>query len=68
MVGQHWCLEQLKSIAAVKTVYGWQKNHNGTSQRSRYLKLEKIKDKKAQVHEYNAVDGIALAASEFVTA
>ncbi|MGD1700484.1 RRXRR domain-containing protein [Dapis sp. BLCC M229] len=66
MVGQHWCVEQLKSIAPVKTVYGWQKNNNGTSQIRRYLKLEKIKDKKAQVPESHAVDGIALAASEFV--
>lgn len=66
MVGQNYCVEKLKSIAPVKTVYGWQKNNNGTSQIRRYLKLEKIKDKKAQVPESHAVDGIALGASEFV--
>jgi hypothetical protein len=66
MVGQTYCVEQLKSIAPVKTVYGWQKNNNGTSQIRKLLGLEKIKDKKAQVPESHAVDGIALAASEFV--
>ncbi|MGD1712178.1 RRXRR domain-containing protein [Dapis sp. BLCC M172] len=66
MVGQNWCVKQLQSIAPVKTVYGWQKNNNGTSQIRRYLRLEKIKDKKAQVQKSHAVDGIALAASEFV--
>ncbi len=66
MVGQNWCVERLKSIAPVKTVYGWQKNNNGTSQIRKYLGLEKIKDKKAQVPESHAVDGIALAASEFI--
>ncbi len=66
MVGQKWCVEQLSSITRVKTVYGWQKNKNGTSQIRKYLGLEKIKDKKAQVPESHAVDGVALAASEFV--
>ena len=66
MVGQNFCVEKLKSIAPVKTVYGWQKNNNGTSQIRRYLGLKKIKDKKAQVPESHGVDGIALGASEFV--
>ncbi|MBP0027084.1 RRXRR domain-containing protein [Roseofilum sp. Guam] len=66
MVGQYWCVEQLKSIAPVKTRHGWQKNGNGTSQVRKYLGLEKVKDKKAQVPEAHAVDGIALAASEFI--
>ncbi|GGA19343.1 hypothetical protein CYANOKiyG1_33930 [Okeania sp. KiyG1] len=74
MVGQNWCVEKLKSIAPVKTKYGWQKNNNGTSQMPlaeelrfrKHLGLEKVKDKKAQVPESHAVDGIALAASEFV--
>jgi hypothetical protein len=66
MVGPIWCVEKLKSIAPVKTVYGWQKNNNGTSQIRKHLGLEKIKDKKAQVPESHAVDGIALAASEFI--
>ena len=66
MAGQNYCVEQLKSIAPVKTVYGWQKNKNGTSQIRRYLGLEKIKDKRAAVPESHAVDGIDEAASEFV--
>lgn len=66
MVGQYWCVEKLKSIAPVKTMMGWQKDGNGTSQVRKYLGLEKIKDKKAQVPEAHAVDGIALAATEFV--
>ena len=66
MVGQNYCVQQLKSIAPVKTVYGWQKNNNGTSQIRKHLGLEKIKNKKAQVPQSHAVDGIALAASEFV--
>ncbi|NES67046.1 MAG: hypothetical protein F6K24_18230 [Okeania sp. SIO2D1] len=66
MVGQNWCVEQLRSIVDVKTIYGWQKNKNGTSQIRKHLGLEKIQNKKAQVPESHAVDGIALAASEFV--
>ena len=66
MIGQNYCVKQLQSIAPVKTVYGWQKNNNGTSQIRRYLGLSKVKDKKAQVLESHAVDGIALAASEFI--
>ncbi len=61
MVGQNYCVEKLKSIAPVKTVYGWQKNNNGTSQIRKYLGLEKIQEKKATVPESHAVDGIALA-------
>ncbi|WP_293087251.1 RRXRR domain-containing protein [Okeania sp. SIO3B5] len=66
MVGQNWCVEQLKSIADVKTIYGWQKNKNGTSQIRKYLGLKKIKNQRAAVPESHAVDGIALAASEFI--
>ncbi len=66
MVGQNWCIEKLKSMAPVKTVYGWQKNHNRTSQIRNHLGLEKISDKRAAVPESHAVDGIALAASEFI--
>lgn len=66
MVGQYWCVEKLKFIAPVKTKYGWEKDGNGTSQIRKYLGLEKVKDKKAQIPESHAVDGIALAATEFV--
>lgn len=59
-------LSNSSPLQSVKTVYGWQKNNNGTSQIRRYLGLKKIKDKKAQVPESHAVDGIALGASEFV--
>ncbi|NES70298.1 MAG: hypothetical protein F6K24_36345 [Okeania sp. SIO2D1] len=66
MVGQKWAIKQLQSIATVKTVLGWQKNGNGTSQIRKHLELTKIKDKKAQTPESHAVDGIALAATEFI--
>ncbi|NEQ36363.1 MAG: hypothetical protein F6K40_08760 [Okeania sp. SIO3I5] len=66
MAGQYFCVEKLKSIAPVKTIYGWQKNGNGTSQIRKYLGLTKIQDKKAQTPESHAVDGIALAATEFI--
>lgn len=66
MAGQNWCIGKLKSIAPVKTKYGWQKDGNGTSQICKHLGLEKVKDKKAQVPESHAVDGIALAATEFI--
>lgn len=60
MVGQNYCVEQLKSIAPVKTVYGWQNNNNGISQIRKHLGLEKIKDKKTQVPESHAVEAIRL--------
>ncbi len=63
---QYWAIEQLKSIAPVVTCYGWQKDGNGTSQIRKYLGLEKIKDKKSQAKESHAVDGVALASSQFV--
>ena len=63
---QYWAIEQLKSIAPVLTRYGWQKDGNGTSQIRKYLGLEKIKDKKSQSPESHAVDGVALASSQFI--
>lgn len=48
------------------TRYGWQKDGNGTSQIRKYLGLEKIKDKKSQTPESHAVDGVALASSQFI--
>jgi len=65
MQAQYWAIEKLKFIAPVVTCYGWQKDGNGTSQIRKYLGLEKIKDKKSQTPESHAVDGVALAASQF---
>ncbi len=62
MVGQRWMLEQLKQIAPVATLFGWQ-----TAQIRRELGLIKSRDKKLQSPESHAVDGIALAASEFIS-
>ena len=66
MVGQGWAVNQLSSIAPVKKVEGWQKNGNGTSQIRKYLGLVKVEDKKAQTPQSHAVDGIALASTEFI--
>jgi hypothetical protein len=61
MVGQKWAIEQLNKLAPVKTLLGWQ-----TAQIRRELGLTKSKDKSSQTPESHAVDGVALAASEFV--
>lgn len=67
MAAQYWCMEQLSSIAPVKRLHGWQKDGNGTSQIRTHLGLFKDKDNKsAQTPQTHAVDGIALAASQFV--
>jgi hypothetical protein len=68
MVGQYWAIEQLSSIAPVKKLHGWQKDGNGTSQIRTQLGLIKDKQNKANATpETHAVDGIALAASQFVS-
>lgn len=67
MVGQYWAIEQLQSIAPVVKRFGWQEDGNGTSQIRKHLGL--LKDKKNKdlaVPETHAVDGIALAASQFI--
>lgn len=61
MVGQRWAIEQLDKLAPVVTLLGWQ-----TAQIRHHLGLVKTKDKSLQTPESHAVDGIALAASEFV--
>ncbi|MGL5719996.1 MAG: RRXRR domain-containing protein, partial [Alphaproteobacteria bacterium] len=61
MVGQKWAIEQLNKLAPIKTLLGWQ-----TAQIRRELRLTKSKDKSSQTPESHAVDGVALAASEFV--
>ena len=67
MVAQYWAIEQLEKLAPVKKMYGWQQDGNGTSQIRKYLGLFKDKkNKKNPVPETHAVDGIALAASEFI--
>ena len=67
MAAQYWCIEQLERLAPVKKMYGWQKDGNGTSQIRKYLGLYKDKqNKKNPTPETHAVDGVALAASEFI--
>lgn len=67
MAAQYWCIEQLEKVAPVKKMYGWQKDGNGTSQIREYLGLYKDKkNKKNPIPETHSVDGVALAASEFI--
>jgi len=62
MVGQKVMLGWLRQLAPVVTQFGWQ-----TAKLRIYLKLEKQKaDKSAQTPQTHAVDGVALAASQFV--
>lgn len=62
MVGQRWAIEQLNAIAPVTTIEGWH-----TANIRSHLGLEKSKDKAAQRPESHAVDGVALACSEFIS-
>lgn len=67
MVGQRQMLKWLSELAQVKTHQGWQKDGNGTSQLRQWLGLEKDKENKsAQTPATHAVDGVTLAASEFI--
>ena len=61
MVGQKWAIHNLEAIAPVTRVNGWE-----TANLRRHLGLVKSKDKASQAPESHAVDGVALAASEFV--
>ncbi len=62
MVGQKWAIEQLSKLAPVTTKLGWE-----TSNLRKHLGLEKQKHSKGDAIPANhAVDGVALAASEFV--
>lgn len=62
MVGQKWMLKQLEQFAPVSTLYGWQ-----TSQIRTQLGLTKQKYQKGDaIPATHAVDGVALAASQFV--
>ncbi len=82
MVGQSQMLEWLSQLAPVnvlsdassescvdfvKTHLGWQRDGNGTSQLRKWLGLEKNKSDKSKAEPAtHAVDGVTLAAFEFI--
>jgi hypothetical protein len=61
MVGQNWAIEQLSALATVVTQYGWK-----TANIRAFLHIEKSSRKSEQSPAAHAMDGVALAASEFV--
>lgn len=62
MVGQKWMLQQLSRLGPrVKTKFGWE-----TAQLRQHLGLEKTRNKAERSPASHAIDGQALAASQFV--
>jgi hypothetical protein len=61
MVGQRWMLSQLERIAPTVMLEGWQ-----TAALRNHLGLSKAANKAEQSPASHAVDGVTLAASEFV--
>lgn len=61
MVGQRSAIKVLEAIAPVTTLSGWE-----TANLRRQLGLSKAKDKSAQTPQSHAIDGVALACSEFI--
>lgn len=62
MVGQRWMLNELRKTGLpVITQYGWQ-----TAQMRHQLGLEKSANKAEQSPDAHAVDGVALASSQFI--
>ncbi|MEW6498984.1 MAG: RRXRR domain-containing protein [Cyanobacteriota bacterium] len=67
MVGQRQMLNWLSELVPVKIHRGWQKDGNGTSQLRQRLGLDKDKKNKSdQIPATHAVDGVTLAAFEFI--
>ncbi|EDX74627.1 hypothetical protein MC7420_6105 [Coleofasciculus chthonoplastes PCC 7420] len=67
MVGQGQMLTWLSELAPVTTHKGWQRDGNGTSQLRKWLGLPKDKKNKAcSTPATHAVDGVILAAFEFI--
>lgn len=62
MVGQYWMLSQLEALRPTYQKYGWE-----TAQIRTQLGLEKQKNHKSDaVPQTHAIDGVALAASQFI--
>lgn len=62
MVGQKFAIAELEKRAPVETKFGYE-----TANIRNHLGLVKTKDKAAQTTQSHAVDGIALAASQFIS-
>ena len=61
MVGQRWAISELEKMAPVVKLSGWK-----TANIRRKIGLIKTKNKAAQTPQSHAVDGVALACSQFI--